>query len=732
MQMTPWTGLLLRTCLTEWTLMLMLCVPASVVLAQELGNVLTTHQALRPNQGLRSTNKAYSAFMQSDGNFIVYREAHKASAPTVQVPATSGWGLQKKSLTGPALQVARTPVWGTGIRNPAAANGVLTLQGDGNLCINGPQATGLWCSGSNAPGRDFFLILRDTGELEIYLGTPDKTNAAVLLWTSLPDIGHYASRYPELQQAFGNDARKYMAHWVNRGRLEGRSARAGMDDAAYQRLKSANLDILFYTSRYPEVRQAFGYDADKIYQHWITYGIPQRRMPNKATEDLMRIPPRSAHLQTAMRVGDWLSTDEVLLSNNRQYYLKLVNNANLAVYIDRKAINPNDRTSEAQSQTWAQSSAISNLRSHAVLQADGRICTYTGAAPKERSNPTPISCIWEPAPVGPYFTVLQNNGFFYTMRGNGPDDVRSPTPLWDTTPKPSSRSYTGVSFIDKAVSAIEGAYNSVAHKTTALANTVADGTINTANTVANTSVGAANELARETVNAANTVARTAVDVANQTADVARNIVDLLKGDCESYAKYLPDPASDIARLVNSQSKNAIPQDVETCIRAYRIGYSCQIPAEIKALFEDAKFSAEFAKRVGEESLTRECAPSYALAAPPMFFAGAPLVCGALKIMVNDSIKLGRCTAAAISDGSIRNELAAAISDTLPGNDSNESKIQAICTFAGRKSLTITKELMLKKLDPGSPAKLLDKYLGRGGNAGMLSKKMEEKVPECRD
>ncbi|NBR28879.1 MAG: hypothetical protein EBT83_10805, partial [Betaproteobacteria bacterium] len=180
--------------------MFALALCAAVAQAQQsIGNTLTTNKALENNQMLESTNKNYKAVMQGDGNFVVYR------APS-------------------------TFIWASGSNGPRAANGKLVMQGDGNVCITTAANGNVWCNFSNGPVGNYFLILRDSGDLEVYNGTPANTAAATLVWTTLLDPNYYANRYADLKQAFGSDARRLMDHWVVYGRFEGRSPKNGISD----------------------------------------------------------------------------------------------------------------------------------------------------------------------------------------------------------------------------------------------------------------------------------------------------------------------------------------------------------------------------------------------------------------------------------------------------------------------------------------------------------------------
>ena len=40
-------------------------------------------------------------------------------------------------------------------------------------------------------------------------------------------------------------------------------------------------DAKFYADKYPDLRQAFGYNEAQLYNHWITYGIKEGRIASQ-------------------------------------------------------------------------------------------------------------------------------------------------------------------------------------------------------------------------------------------------------------------------------------------------------------------------------------------------------------------------------------------------------------------------------------------------------------------
>lgn len=70
---------------------------------------------------------------------------------------------------------------------------------------------------------------------------------------------YYLNKYPDLQNAFGNDANKALEHFVHHGMYEGRQG-------------SENFDVYSYRARYDDVSNSYGDDLAKYYMHYINYG----------------------------------------------------------------------------------------------------------------------------------------------------------------------------------------------------------------------------------------------------------------------------------------------------------------------------------------------------------------------------------------------------------------------------------------------------------------------------
>ena len=81
---------------------------------------------------------------------------------------------------------------------------------------------------------------------------------------------YYRNKYGDLNAAFGNNVRAYIAHFVNNGMNEGRQA-------------SENFRYDVYANRYGDLRAAFGTNKRAYYMHYITNGAREGRFGGTGT-----------------------------------------------------------------------------------------------------------------------------------------------------------------------------------------------------------------------------------------------------------------------------------------------------------------------------------------------------------------------------------------------------------------------------------------------------------------
>lgn len=78
------------------------------------------------------------------------------------------------------------------------------------------------------------------------------------------DAAFYANQYPDLKVAYGNDANLLFNHFYNCGMAEGRQG-------------SAEFNVQAYMNRYADLKAAYGNDLKKYYIHYITAGKAEGR-----------------------------------------------------------------------------------------------------------------------------------------------------------------------------------------------------------------------------------------------------------------------------------------------------------------------------------------------------------------------------------------------------------------------------------------------------------------------
>ncbi len=78
------------------------------------------------------------------------------------------------------------------------------------------------------------------------------------------DAEYYASQYPDLKESCGNDKEKLYEHFITFGLKEGRKA-------------SPIIDVAAYKAAYPDLSKAFGDDWDKYVEHYFTFGLKEGR-----------------------------------------------------------------------------------------------------------------------------------------------------------------------------------------------------------------------------------------------------------------------------------------------------------------------------------------------------------------------------------------------------------------------------------------------------------------------
>jgi hypothetical protein len=520
------------------------------------------------------------------------------------------------------------------------------------------------------------------------------------------DPDFYRQYYPDLARNYGTDFGALTRHWLQNGSREGRlPSRKALGEAL-----ALGVDPEFYANRYPDLRNAFRLNALALVQHYQNIGRTEGRFPMAGVENAFETQgPSSGHGRQYLRKGDWLSTDQYLRSASRAYIAVQQGDGNFCVY---KVGSPQDPTYPGLN--WCSRNVSAPAGQYfTTFQGDGNLCTYAGTGPADNKG-------GGVCPSGPrngdFYLIVQDDGNLVMYPGKNPA-TRKGDANWNVGYYKNPRQSPGQWIVGAANTVANGttmAANTVANAAVIAANATANGVTNAANTVAGGTTQLANTIASGTVMAANTVANTTVDVANQTAAFATLVIDMMRNNCNSYSKFFPDPLTGgligMAQVINATHSNAITGEVTACANEFKSGFYCQIPEEIVSLVSDVKSLGDVAKRSAEQAITKECAASFALTAPPMFMVQAPLACGAIKSMVEDSVKMTTCLIAAEKDG----VLGQLISESGEGGG-NISTAQA-CQVAGKVTLKIAKKQLTKQIPPGSQAAKVWSYFSKGALA----------------
>lgn len=91
------------------------------------------------------------------------------------------------------------------------------------------------------------------------------------------DLAWYAEQNPDVVAALGDSPEMLQYHYEAHGRKEGRMANTHDVEAQLRRL----FDAEEYAAFYPDVKKAFGDDAEAMFQHYISYGMLEARRPCK-------------------------------------------------------------------------------------------------------------------------------------------------------------------------------------------------------------------------------------------------------------------------------------------------------------------------------------------------------------------------------------------------------------------------------------------------------------------
>lgn len=99
------------------------------------------------------------------------------------------------------------------------------------------------------------------------------------------DPAFYASKYPDVWAALGTDQVALYNHYITLGQSEGRVPFSGAFPGEAVEKNTDNVtakgkfNAVFYATKYPDVAAAVGTNAQTLYTHYVTYGQREMRIP---------------------------------------------------------------------------------------------------------------------------------------------------------------------------------------------------------------------------------------------------------------------------------------------------------------------------------------------------------------------------------------------------------------------------------------------------------------------
>ena len=104
------------------------------------------------------------------------------------------------------------------------------------------------------------------------------------------DYVRYADDYQDLKEAFGYDAKALYNHYRTCGIAEQRTA--------YTVISAAEFDHKRYADDYQDLKEAFGYDAEALYNHYLNNGKAEGRIAYRNDGSVIGNPVAAANAGT--------------------------------------------------------------------------------------------------------------------------------------------------------------------------------------------------------------------------------------------------------------------------------------------------------------------------------------------------------------------------------------------------------------------------------------------------
>ena len=120
------------------------------------------------------------------------------------------------------------------------------------------------------------------------------------------NVNVYKKRYTDLRTVYGNDMRAYYWHYMQYGQREGRSATGEVNSftgvTVYNGTDYSTVyDYNYYVSKNPDVKATYGDDDIAVLAHFVNYGMTEGRSA-KESFDVRKY--RSAYIDLQQTYGD--------------------------------------------------------------------------------------------------------------------------------------------------------------------------------------------------------------------------------------------------------------------------------------------------------------------------------------------------------------------------------------------------------------------------------------------
>lgn len=110
-----------------------------------------------------------------------------------------------------------------------------------------------------------FVLLVCIGVSTVSVDAEAASKKDIAKYSMVFDANYYYNTYPDVAAAYGNDAGKLLAHYINNGIAEGRNA-------------SANFNVKAYRENNPDLDAAYGNNWASYHEHYALLGVNENRV----------------------------------------------------------------------------------------------------------------------------------------------------------------------------------------------------------------------------------------------------------------------------------------------------------------------------------------------------------------------------------------------------------------------------------------------------------------------